>query len=394
MKKILIASIWVMSFGFNASNAAPGKSGGGENNLINFNTPIRVLLAKGRQSIDVKSMSNALYLSTANSSQWQRYGTSAQVKISPEGRGFEVNGIVIKSTSLYLREQYPPGSLRVNGGVYRGTIKLETRPDGFWVINILPIDEYLSGIVGAEMNPNWELEALRAQVVAARSYALYMIRNPKNAYYDVEATTQDQVYAGTSVESPKVREAVLSTVGEYLAVKGFPVKAFYHSRCGGRTETAQAVWNPKDKRSKRSGVRCAYCKKNPQPWVASFSISEFYRRLNIGAAGRPLRLASLEKSASGRISSLRVGPSGKERTFSSDELRSLLGYQKLKSAYFNFFVDSNRVHFEGVGHGHGVGMCQWGARGMAQTGKSYRDILGYYYPDSSLSFRRATTAAK
>jgi stage II sporulation protein D len=132
-------------------------------------------------------------------------------------------------------------------------------------------------------------------------------------------------------------------------------------------------------------VRCPFCQKNPFLWKASFGIRELLRLVKLPvSANEPVRISTLERTPSGRIAMLRLEAGDQERRITSDQFRSLLGYTRIKSALFDWRVSDNEIEFEGRGAGHGVGMCQWGARYLARQGRSYAQILGYYYPGLQL----------
>jgi stage II sporulation protein D len=218
--------------------------------------------------------------------------------------------------------------------------------------------------------------------VASRTYALYRLKNPRHRFYDLEKGILDQVYSGVEAESVRVKNAVRETAGQFLSRAGHPIKAYYHSRCGGSTETSDSVWKQRFGPGQKI-VDCPYCRRNPYHWKASFDLSDLSRALKLPV----FQILSIQKTPSGRIAELTVGEPGKEKKITSDEFRSLLGYTRLKSALFEWRIERQDVRFEGIGAGHGVGMCQWGARYLAQQGLNYRQILKYYYPEASLATR-------
>jgi stage II sporulation protein D len=239
-------------------------------------------------------------------------------------------------------------------------------------------------MLGTEMSPAWELEALKAQAVASRTYALYMRRHPKSTLYDLEKSTQDQVYRGASAESTRVLAAIQATRGEYLSLSDEPIKAYFHSRCGGETDSATEVWGQPGSKS-RSHARCPYCRRHPFMWSSVFRFDELARALKFPySPGAVPKLAALSRTPTGRLSVLRVQEGSHSKTLSADQFRALLGYTRIKSAHFDWHVDKDTVTVSGFGSGHGVGMCQWGARSLAQQGKSYREILSYFYPSARL----------
>lgn len=343
----------------------------------NLNTPIRVLLERRAGPATLQSPHFSLYFSTGNA-VWKRF--SKEMKIDRVKQGFRVNRKVIAEKSFYVRGgALATDRVLYNGRKYRGALRFTLRGEVVYVTNILALEDYLEGMLASEMSPSWEMEALKAQAVAARSYALYMMRHPKDPLFDLEDGIQDQVYGGVAMETARVTKAVRETAGTYLGLQEEPVKAYFHSRCGGLTETAQSVWKY-NAQAHRHRVHCPYCQKNKFTWQASLSFAEFFKALNLSSSPSvPFRILP-QVSPSGRVALIKIEAGSESKIVSSDEFRSLLGYTRIKSAFFDWKVGKEMIHFEGTGAGHGVGMCQWGARGFAREGKSHRDILTYYYP--------------
>lgn len=219
--------------------------------------------------------------------------------------------------------------------------------------------------------------------MASRTYALHRARHPRSSRFDLEAGVRDQVYGGASAEAPALRAAVAQTRGEYLSdEKGRPLAALFHSQCGGKTEVAGAVWA--GSRKGGASVPCEFCREKAAGWRARFSWQELRSALGWPVGAKVPRLSAGEKLPSGRWKSLGLnGPPGNAE-LSADELRRRLGYDKLKSALFEWKTDREGVEFSGRGAGHGVGLCQWGARHLAKRGRGYRAILAHYYPEARL----------
>lgn len=374
-----LLTFWLGWFGSSAVFGLPSRPV--EKISPNLNTPVRVLLDRPTSALTVHSPHLALYLSTGNSI-WKRFGKELRIEvIQRAGQAeFKIHNRRIPEKFFYLRGgALASDQVLYRGRKYRGALRFSIRGNSTWVTNVLPLEDYLQGMLASEMSPNWEKEALRAQAVAARSYALYMMRHPKDPLFDMEDGIQDQVYGGVLAEDPRVNQAVQDTTGTYLGIQNDPVKAYFHSRCGGITETAQSVWRYQAT-AHRYRVHCPYCQKNKFQWQASVGLPEFFKALRLSVSPSiPFRLLP-QVSPSGRIASLTIEAGTENKTISSDQFRSLLGYTRIKSAFFDWRVGKESIHFEGTGSGHGVGMCQWGARGFAREGKTYREILAYYYP--------------
>jgi len=301
-----------------------------------------------------------------------------------------------------------PFVMEINGRQYRGNLKLLVNDDGksFDVINSLPIEAYLAGVVGAEMPSYWEPEALKAQAVAARTYCLYYKqRFGVGRSWDVSSTQATQVYRGVSAETLTIWDAVNQTAGEVLYCryedgmrKIFPT--YYSSTCGGHTESSKNVFGG-DYFEPLGGVKCPYCKK-----VAKMSLF-FWKMVEFDAEDVSLQLLAkypkLKKL--GKIKNMEIhkesnygnfsratsvkllGEKGEKAFLRADDLRLSIDPTgaKIKSAMCSIMKKDNVFRFyAGRGYGHGVGMCQCGAEGMAREKKGYANILKYYYPNSEI----------
>jgi stage II sporulation protein D len=258
--------------------------------------------------------------------------------------------------------------------------------------------DYVAGAVAAETSPDWPDEALLAQTVASRTFALHRLARPRSRRYDVVTTTLDQYFVLPHLVTERVRTLVERTRGQYLTAgpaRRSPVAfgAFFHAACGGGTDLPSAVWVAAGDEHHEAAT-CAECRRSPRPWRAMVDRDEF-----LAAAGMspetpgPWRVDVEERTSSGRFRLLRVTAGGQDAVVAADTLRAHLGYGRVRSARFSWAVSLNHLRLEGVGYGHGVGLCQQGARGMAASGASYGDILGHYYPRSRLVWPGAPGAS-
>jgi len=275
------------------------------------------------------------------------------------------------------------GTFIVRRGTVRGTPSVE-------VINVLTLEDYLRGVVPIEMPSSWPSEALRAQAIAARTYAMFHIALARSESptrgWDVDDTVQYQAYTGTSDEAAASDAAVASTAGMHLTYEGKIIQAFFSSDAGGHTENAENVWP-------RWGL-VPYCRGKPEafdraildpvrwgPWTAEFTRADLGRRLGLDDVTGMMVPAS-ERAASGRAMNVRVqlrNPQGQnsEKTFLGTDIRRVL---QLRSTLFTTSVTARGVTFTGIGHGHGAGMSQIGAKVMAENlGHSAERILAFYY---------------
>ncbi len=281
---------------------------------------------------------------------------------------------------------------------YTGTIRIIKNHQGKYdAINILDIEDFLMGVIGQEMSPTAPLEALKAQAVAARSHALYQVNISANQPYDLVANLS-QAYAGKTELHKNVVLAIESTRGEILYYHGKPIPAFFHSSCGGHTESAVSVWQTISNIDGASSlelppsVRCPYCaKSNGQKW--NFEISAATLKRILEQAGYSLgtfpTIAISEKATGGHAQTIAVHSNVGDFHLPADKFRALLGYSCLSSTLFEISQETlpngtpgDTFRFRGEGYGHGVGLCQYGAQEMAEQKASYDNILSYYFPNS------------
>lgn len=276
-------------------------------------------------------------------------------------------------------------AVSINGKPYRGIAEISFSDKGLIAVNELPLEEYLVGLINCEISSAWPIEAIKAQAVIARTYAVNRRETRRNALYHLESSVIDQVYNGCEIEDSRARRGVAETAGEVLTYKGAIIQAFYHSNCGGKTEAAENVWGASIPYLK--GVDCQYCQLSPSStWDQKLPLKEIEERLR--AAGfRAANLTDLRagvRNNRGRLKNvIAVTPRG-EVAVAGDQFRKAIGYGVIKSTNFTVKVVNGDAIFSGLGNGHGVGLCQWGAKQRALEGFSYAEILSYYYPGTEL----------
>jgi stage II sporulation protein D len=272
------------------------------------------------------------------------------------------------------------GPLRVDGRALEGSLRVSARGlHTLDVVNFVPLEPYVASAVASETPPSWPLEALKAQAVVARTYALYERVRHGDEDFDLEASVISQRYGAEPVPEAAAA-AAHATAGEYLAYGGEPILAAFHSSSGGATASAEEVW----------GEAVPYLQSVSSPddaapdyfWSYDISLADLGAALR-EAGYQPGDLSEIrvtDRSDSGRVERIRCGAV----LLSGRDLREILGGRALRSALFDARVESGHVHFLGSGSGHGVGLCQWGASELARRGSSYRAILAHYYAGSDL----------
>ena len=297
----------------------------------------------------------------------------------------------------------------VGAARYRGALEVLPTGTGLLPVNSVTLEEYLPGVVAAEIGnrTDAEREAVLAQAVVARTYALRNRGRWATRGYDLEAGTGDQVYRGTSAELPLAVEAVRATRGQVLTWDGEPIDAFFSSTCGGRTERGSAVFAAADRpylpaQPDLDPAGRAWCADSPRyRWTERWTRAELEVALRTGlrAVGErpqegPLRDLRVDRtSATGRVEALAIRyRSANVSVAGQNPVRRALpppGGTLLRSARFTLHVEHHdglvsAVRAEGGGAGHGVGLCQWGAIGRARAGHDHVAILAAYYPGTAL----------
>jgi len=280
--------------------------------------------------------------------------------------------------------------IQVNGKSYRGSIELRNKNSGLLlVINELDIEDYLLGVVAAEIPHDWGPEALKAQAVASRTFALYQKKTAGKKPYHILATVNGQMYIGRRGERPSAVRAVRETEGFALEYNGEVIQAFYHSSCGGHTEDAFELWGIDAPYLKGVDCDCQRISKYGV-WEKRFAPSSLATALHrsgyrVGAINA-VTIGSI--TPAGRVRSVSVRDAAGITIIPAEDLRRAVGYSQVPSVFFETEILEGEVVFSGRGLGHGVGLCQWGAKEMADRGLDYRAILSHYYPGTRIVDRR------
>lgn len=255
----------------------------------------------------------------------------------------------------------------------------------------IKFEEYIAGVVAAEMEPTWPVEALSAQATLARTFTLHKIKYEKGVPQhgtDVSTSTEEfQAFDPTRI-TPRVREAVKKTRGKVIRYQGRYIRAWFHSNAGGKTATAleglafKKEPTPYIKSVSDPGQKVA--KSKDKTWKASFSLEEVRAAVLKQSGKDPGVIASaaiVKKGPSGRAEMVRLG----NTKVSGSVLRIGLGPERMRSTLLDRFeIKGGMLHMAGRGYGHGVGMSQWGAYYMAKQGKPYTDIIHHYFKDVTI----------
>jgi stage II sporulation protein D len=275
----------------------------------------------------------------------------------------------IQVGELWVKPQQG-GYIWIGDRWYRGSVRVV--PDGkkLLAINHVDLEQYLYSVLGAEMSPTFPAEALKAQAVAARTYALYRSQSARKKLFDVDSTQASQVYRGLSSEANTTQAAVNATLGQVMTYRGKPILAAFHAASGGHTENVEDIWSSPYPYLR--GVPDFDLGTPGYEWSKVFTPDELSKGLNVNN----VKTVEIDRTTPfGSVLSLNV---------SGDTQQSLLGKNvrtalKLRSLRFTVTPTPAGFMFKGLGYGHGVGMSQWGAYSLARRGQKYTSILSHYY---------------
>jgi stage II sporulation protein D len=275
--------------------------------------------------------------------------------------------------------------MRLDGRALPGRLELFAERGTLLAVNVVDLEQYVAAVVASEVPHRWPREALRAQAVAARTFAVAqkVAQGPASRAH-LGSSVLDQVYRNAANPPRPALEAAQSTAGEVLTWGAAPIAAYFSASCGGISESAEAAFNlePGTTPYIRSGVEDA----DAREWTVRLPLSSITAALRkaqrMQAEIREIAVES--RTASGRAQSLALQTSAGPRRLLAVELRQLVGYERLPSLLFEVKTDGGVAIFRGKGSGHGVGLCQWGARARAIAGNGYREILAHYYPGAEV----------
>ena len=344
---------------------------------------VRILSSEAPSEVSVHSVGSPLRVEVDGEAVGQVTGSA---RLRQSGAEVELVGGGLTARGRHIR--LLPGPVRVQSGrtdrVYAGRLDVSAGR-GLQLVNHVPLTDYVASVVAGEY-PFAESEGVKAQAVLARTYALR--RLDPSAPYDLEDDQRAQVYKGQGVVTPRSLEAARATSGEVLTYRGELAEALYYSSSGGHTADNETVWDTAPVPYLR-GVPDPYDASSPDhTWQTSARRDDLHRALSNAFGGRVTNVTVDRRSAEGRVLRLRVD-GGRREIISGTEFReavnAALGFRTIRSTRFEVSSDGDRYVFDGRGFGHGVGMSQYGARGLAQAGRSYREILAYYFQGADVS---------
>ncbi len=361
---------------------------------------LRVRVARALKAIQVSGTDLARTLHITRNSKSYAGKKTIKFECANVARNAQTSPLLLASLGS------PTGLLSVDKdgdfGKYLGKIHISTSTDQRRcdVINEIDMESYLSTLLAKEMNSKWPVEALKAQAVAARTYALHKIYSKEvskvfgsEVPFDLESSEKHQVSGKFSDETPKTRLAAVSTAGEVLVNEsGDLAPVFFHAKCGGRTRLPEQVWQNPVKGYE--SVDCPFCKDHGRPgWRTEIS-TERLQKFVLWATNkgyfhpkRPVLDGEQIKMTDDRwgANRVRISYGNVSTLMEKSALRRYFGRVELRSNNFHLrYATTGDLVLEGNGHGHGVGLCQMGALEMASRGYDHKKILSYYFPQMKL----------
>jgi stage II sporulation protein D len=312
------------------------------------------------------------------------------VRAVPAPGGVDVDGV--RAPAFRLTSDRV---LRINGRDYPPPLELLRNGETITVVNELPLEDYLAGVLRAEAGEKFPREALRAQAIVARTYAAYQRAGATGKPFHILASTAHQQYAGRVAPTSPIWDAVRETTGQVLLWEGEVFPAFYHTESGGYTEDPRTVFAARNMPGLKPVV-CPFSAGSPHYfWNLDIRLTDLSEALRRGGVdvGAVRRVAVTDRTPSLRASSVTVTGTRGGAQVRGNDFRRMLGYDTFKSTLFAVAIDGDLARFAGRGYGHGVGMCQWGAKGMAERGHTARQIVEFYYPGTTFGSLNGASAS-
>lgn len=302
----------------------------------------------------------------------------------------------IQHSQLFLHGEM----LRMDALPQKGDLRIyRSGAETFDVVSEMNIETYLEGVLPAEMPASWPRQAMLAQAIASRSYMISLMKQRQKKHYDLDASVVDQafqVFSETEIDTKRIKQIVQESKDKILVdEKGKVLRSFYHADCGGQTEEARYVWGDSPI---RGTVKDSSCPLSPwsswQVTIPKTTLKEkLIAHLNLSQDDKLKTVLISSRSPSGRVQTVDAIFSSGTYHLAAQKLREVAGFNIVKSTQFDSRWFGNDWQLKGRGYGHGVGLCQWGAKHLALDGATYEQILEHYYPNASLKVAKTSTVA-
>ena len=314
--------------------------------------------------------------------------TSGDVTVKYSDNGLTINGKPFSAEGIAITGN--DDKIQIGGSIFRGYAEIIKEKGNLLIVNNLSLEDCVYSHVGRELSSGSPIEALKAQAVAARTFILHEKQYSKNKNYDLKNLEQGRTYFGVTSENQQGNKATDSTAGVVVKYRGTVAFTPYFSNCGGYTEDVGEIWG--EKKPYLVPVPCFFCK-NGRHYTWESEIKENHIVDSLNKKGYNISSVSnidprCEVTKSGRAKMIRLTTDKGSITINLNVFRQVVGYDVLKSARsLTARPRGGKFKFTGKGWGHGTGMCQEGAEGMARAGHNYKEIIRRYYPGTEITSR-------
>lgn len=385
LRLFIILSLAIWPFGGNANVKPPEIAALSLPENPNQFKYIRILLAKNitQSEIEIK-VPYQVYDGEGRSVM--RGASIPKTTVIPFENGIKLGGQILRGTPITFEAK--GAEVFIDGKPFRHAITFFVQKDTLMVVNEVLLEDYLKGVLPWEANPKWKLEALKAQAIASRTYAFFQMLKRVNQPYDVSNTVMSQVYKGKRIEEPNTARAIKETRGQILVYEDKVFATYFHSTSGGTTTRADYVWNYKSHPS-LMGTKTEFSYESKHfRWENRFKrqdIEEKLRAKGIEVSGIE-SIAAVDIDASGRARNFEIKYTEGKVKVHSNQFRIWMDPGKFKSTLITWITrEGDEFTFKGKGWGHGVGLCQYSAKKMAELGYNHRQILEYFYGGSRIT---------
>lgn len=315
-------------------------------------------------------------------------GDSLRAKLTPTKGGIVIGRKGVRSQGIRIKVA-KKSTIYIDGRQFRGDMDIVLKDNlKLMAVNHVGLEDYLYGVLYHEVSHKWPMEVLKAQAIAARTFALYQVRQNKAQPYDLRNDIYSQMYGGKTSEKWSTTRAVDLTKDKVLIYNGDIFPTYYHATCAGVTEDAANLWNI-DIAPLKGGVKCDFCKMSPHyKWSKEIPLWVLENKLKDGGykIGKIVSVSVLSRDKSNRAEKVAIqDDAGVVVVLAAKDFRQMLGPNEVRSTNFDTSIQWVHLTVKGFGWGHGVGMCQWGAYGMADKNKTVEEILSFYYPGSEIT---------
>ncbi len=353
---------------------------------VDQKTIVRVAIIEDRASVNL-SLKGRYKISALDDGRILKQGPYLNGKVTVSKDGIVIGGKAIGASGIKIWV-LKDSNIYIDSRRFRGNVDIIRKDNGkLLVINNIGLDEYLYGVLYHEVSHRWPAECLKAQAITARTFALEQARQNKTQVYDLRCDIYSQVYGGRTGEKWSTTHAVDATRGKVLTFNGDIFPAYYHATCSGHTEDASNLW--KIDIAPLKGVPCNFCGHSKHyRWTREIPLTKIESSLKKAGhdIGHIVFAGVVSKNKSGRNEKIEFKDgSGASFSLSGKDFRQVFGPNEIRSTKFDVKIKGPNLVLDGMGWGHGAGMCQWGAYGMSMRGKKCDEILKYYYPGAEIT---------